>query len=198
MKMDKIDRLTKILLVMLVLGVWGLLLQSAVGYWRVGAQTKPAKTNEIQPVLRTRGVVIVDEQNRERVILGSPVPDPPGEGKRISPGHGMIILDPEGNERFGLGLMDNGNMGMGFDAPRGKGNDRNRERIHIVADKDGGAMIRFLNRQTGVPGWLRLGEDDKLYLEFIDVQKDKNKVIRKRLGFNGEETVEETFSKYTK
>jgi len=197
--MDRIDRLTKILLVMLVLGVWGLLAQSAVGYWRVGAQSKPAltKTDEIQPVLRTRGVVIVDEQNRERVILGSPVPDPPGAGKRISPGHGMIILDPEGYERFGVGLMDNGNMGMGFDAPRGKG-DRNPERIHIVADKDGGAMIRFLNRQTGVPGWLRLGEDDKLYLEFIDVQKDKNKVVRKRLGMTGEETIEETFDKYKK
>jgi hypothetical protein len=39
----------------------------------------------------------------------------------------MIILDPEGFERFGVGLMDNGQMGMGFDAPRGKGDDRNRE-----------------------------------------------------------------------
>ena len=194
--MDKIDRLTKILLVMLVLGVWGLLLQSAVGYWRVGAQTKPApaKTDEIMPVLKTRGVIIVDEQNRQRVILGAPVPDPPGAGgKRISPASGMIILDPEGYERFGVGLMDNGQMGMGFDAPRGKGDDRNPERIHIVADKDGGAMIRFLNRQTGAPGWLRLGEDDKLYLEFIDVQKDKNKVIRKKISFNGEETVEQPF-----
>jgi hypothetical protein len=38
--MDKIDRLTKILLVALVLGVWGLLIQSAVGYRRVEAQSK--------------------------------------------------------------------------------------------------------------------------------------------------------------
>jgi hypothetical protein len=195
--MEKIDRLTKILLVLLVLGVWGLLLQSAAGYWRVGAQSDKtlSKTDEILPVLKTRGVVIVDEQNRQRVILGSPVPDPPGAGKRISPGSGMIILDPEGYERFGVGLMDNGNMGMGFDAPRGKGDDRNPERIHIVADKDGGAMIRFLNRQTGVPGWLRLGDDDRLYLEFLDFQKEKNKVIRKRLSFSGEETVEEPFRK---
>jgi hypothetical protein len=196
--MDKIDRLTKILLVLLVLGVWGLLLQSAVGYWRVGAQSKATlnKTEEIMPVLRTRGVVIVDEQNRERVILGAPVPDPPKEGKRINPASGMIILDPQGYERFGVGLMDNGQMGMGFDAPPGTGDDRNRERLHFIADKDGGAMIRFLNRKTSVPGWLRLGEDDKLYLEFIDVQKDKNKVIRKRQGFAGMETIEESFDKY--
>lgn len=32
-----------------------------------------------------------------------------------------------------------------------------------------------------------------VYLEFIDVQKDKNKVIRKRLGFNGEETLKQLF-----
>jgi hypothetical protein len=197
--MKKIDRLTKILLVMLVVGVWGLLAQSAVGYWRVEAQSQKTagKTDEVLPVLKTRGVVIVDEQNRQRVILGAPVPDSPAEGKkRINPASGMIILDPEGYERFGVGLMDNGQMGMGFDAPPGKGDDRNRERLHFVADKDGGAMIRFLNRKTSVPGWLRLGEDDKLYMEFIDVQKDKNKVIRKRVGFSGEETVEEPFDKY--
>jgi hypothetical protein len=197
--MKKIDRLTKILLVMLVVGVWGLLAQSAIGYWRVEAQSQktPGKTDEIMPILKTRGVIIVDDQNRQRVILGAPVPDSPAEGKkRINPASGMIILDPEGYERFGVGLMDNGQMGMGFDAPPGKGDDRNRERLHFVADKDGGAMIRFLNRKTSVPGWLRLGEDDKLYMEFIDVQKDKNKVVRKRVGFAGEETIEESFDKY--
>jgi hypothetical protein len=199
-KMDKIDRLTKVLLVLLVLGVWGLMLQSAIGYRRVEAQSKmtPGKTDEILPVLKTRGVIIVDEQNRQRVIMGAPVPDPPKEGKRINPAHGMIILDPEGYERFGVGLMDNGQMGMGFDAPPGTGDDRNRERLHFIADKDGGAMIRFLNRKTSVPGWLRLGDDDKLYLEFIDVQKDKNKVIRKSQSITGLETIEEPFDKYKK
>lgn len=201
--MDKIDRLTKILLVMLVLGVWGLLLQSAVGYWRVGAQsskTAQTKTDEIMPVVRTRGVVIVDEQNRERVILGAPVPDSPREArdgkKRINPAHGMIIVDQNGYERWGVGLMDNGQMAMGFDAPPGTGDERNRERLHFIADKDGGAMIRFLNRKTSVPGWLRLGEDDQLYLEFIEVQKDKNKVVRKRQSFAGADTIEEPFDKY--
>jgi hypothetical protein len=199
--MNKIDRLTKILLVMLIVGVWGLLLQSAIGYWSVEAQSKDtlSKTDEVLPVLKTRGVIIVDEQNRQRVILGAPVPDPPAEGrKRVNPASGMIILDPQGYERFGVGLMDNGQMGMGFDAPPGTGDDRNRERLHFVADKDGGAMIRFLNRKTSVPGWLRLGEDDKLYLEFIDVQKDQNKVIRKRQGFAGSETIEESLDKYKK
>jgi hypothetical protein len=202
--MEKIDRLTKILLVMLVLGVWGLLAQSAIGYWRVGAQSKTAltKTDEILPIVKTRGVVIVDEQNRQRVILGAPVPDSPREAsegkKRVNPAHGMIIIDQNGYERFGVGLMDNGQMAMGFDAPPGTGDERNRERLHLIADKDGGAMIRFLNRKTSVPGWIRLAEDDKLYMEFIDVQRDKNKVVRKRVGMAGEETIEEPFDKYKK
>lgn len=193
--MYKADRATKTLLVLLVIGVWGVLLKSVIRVPHAEAQSKPAtnQSSQVSQVIKTRGLIIVDEQGRERVILGAPVPDPPHQGKRISPGHGMIILDPQGYERFGVGLMDNGQMGMGFDAPRGTGDDRNTERLHFVADAKGGAMIRFLNRKTSVPGWLRLGEDDKLYLEFIDVQKEKNKVVRRRIGMAGEETVEEPF-----
>lgn len=196
--MNKTDRLTKFLLIVLVIGVWGLLLQPFIQVSPVEAQSKNAanQSGEVSPVIKTRGVIIVDDKGRERVILGAPVPDSPAEGKpRINPAHGMIILDPQGYERFGVGLMDNGQMGMGFDAPPGKGDDRNRERLHFVADPEGGAMIRFLNRKTSVPGWIRLGDDDKLYLEFIDVQKDKNKVIRRKIGMNGEQTVEEPFKK---
>ena len=194
--MYKFDQATRILLGTLVIGVWGLLIQTIIPFSPAEAQSKTAavQSSQISPVIKTRGLIIVDEKGRERVIIGAPVPDPPIEGrKRVNPAHGMIILDQQGYERFGVGLMDNGQMAMGFDAPPGKGDDRNRERLHFVADPEGGAMIRFLNKKTSVPGWLRLGEDDNLYLEFIDVQKDKNKVIKKRIGMNGERTVEEPF-----
>lgn len=194
--MRNIDRVTKILLVLLIAGVWGVLFQTMFQSSSVEAQSKPEalQANQVSPVIKTRGVIIVDEQGRERVILGAPVPDSPAEGrKRINPAHGMIIIDQNGYERFGVGLMDNGQMAMGFDAPPGKGDDRNRERLHFVADPEGGAMIRFLNRKTSVPGWLRLGEDDNLYMEFIDVQRDKNKVFKRRIGMNGEEKTEEPF-----
>jgi hypothetical protein len=194
--MFKPDRTTKCLLGMLVLGVWGLIFQSTFPLTPVGASGDGADaTKQVSQMIRTRGLIIVDEQGRERVIMGAPVPDPPHMGKRVSPGHGMIILDEKGYERFGLGLMDNGNMGMGFDAPFDPADPRNPERLHFMADAKGGAMIRFLNRQTGVPGWIRLGDDDKLYMEFIDVQKDKNKVIKRRIGFDGEKTTEEPFKK---
>jgi hypothetical protein len=187
--MNKLDRVTKILLSLLVVGVWAVVFQFAFGPSAV--QADAAQTTQ---VIRARGLVIVDEKGRERIIMGSPVPDPPHVGKRISPGHGMIILDPEGYERFGVGLMDNGQMGMGFDAPPDPANPKkNTERLHFIADAKGGAMIRFLNRQTGVPGWIRLGDDDKLYFDFIDVQPEKNKVIKRQLSIDGEKMVEHPF-----
>lgn len=189
--MKNFDRITKVLFAGLCVGVWFLVAQS----W-YGVTPAEAADEKVSPVIKTRGLIIVDEQGRERIIMGSPVPDPPHLGKRISPGHGMIILDEKGYERFGLGLMDNGNMGMGFDAPHDPANPKkNSERIHLIADGQGGAMIRFLNRQTGVPGWIKLGDDDKLYFEFIDVQPDKNKVTRRQLSIDGEKMVEHPFKK---
>jgi hypothetical protein len=187
--MPKFDRITKLLLFSLVLGVWGIVLQSVFQVPSAEASSQA----DTQQVIRTRGLVIVDDKGRDRIIMGSPVPDPPKAGKRVSTAHGMIILDDRGYERFGLGLMDNGTMGMGFDAPFDPANPKNPERIHLSADGKGGAMIRFLNRQTGVPGWLRLGDDDKLYLEFIDVQPDKNKVTKKQISIDGEKTMEQPF-----
>ncbi len=194
--MYKFDRITRILLGTLVIGVWALLFQTVIPFSPAQAQSKTAanQSSQVAPVIKTRSLIIVDDKGRERVILGAPMPDPPLEGRpRINPAHGMMILDPQGYERFGVGLLDNRQMSMRFDAPPGKGSDRNRERLHFIADPEGGAMIRFLNRKTSVPGWIRLGDDDNLYLEFIDVQKDKNKVIKRRIGMKGEETVEELF-----
>jgi hypothetical protein len=103
----------------------------------MSAITVPSVTAQAQPqVLRARGLIIVDEQGRERIVIGSPVPDPK-EGKRLNPSTGMVINDINGYERFGLGLTQDNRMGMGFDAPPGKGDDRNRERINIVADENG-------------------------------------------------------------
>ncbi|MFN6963280.1 MAG: hypothetical protein ACK4S4_05875 [Pyrinomonadaceae bacterium] len=197
--MYKFDRITKTLLILLVVGVWGLLLQSAVGIFpsaEAQSKTIDEKAAAVSPVIRTRGLIIVDEQGRERVIMGAPVPDPPHRGKRVSAAAGMIILDPQGYERFGVGIMDNGQMGMGFDAPPVAGDpERSTERIHIVADPKGGAYLRFTNRQTGVAGLLRLGEDDKLYLDLLDVQKDNNKIIRRKISVDGDARSEAPFKK---
>jgi hypothetical protein len=100
----------------------------------------------------------------------------------------MIVLDENGVERFGLGLQATGNMVMGFDAPRGTGDERNRERITLVADSKGSAWVRFLNRQTRVPGRLMLDDNDQFYLELLDYQNGT--LTSKRIGFSGEVTTQ--------
>ena len=188
--MFKSDRVTKVLLALLVIGVWGLLLRSVLQLPNTQAQSKSEtpQSGNMPQVLKARGLIIVDERGRERIFIGAPVPDPK-EGARRTPATGMTINDPAGFERFGLGLFDDNRLIMGFDAPRGTGDERNRERITISADAKGGGYIRFLNRKTSVPGLLQLGEDDRLYLDFVDVQPTK--VIRRRLGFTGEQKIEE-------
>lgn len=92
----------------------------------------------------------------------------------------------DGYERFGLGLFPSGQMGMGFDAPPGKGDDRNRERINIIADPEGGANIRFLNRKTRPAGYLSLDRDDMFYVDFLDFPEGK--MIQRRIGLRMDST----------
>jgi hypothetical protein len=106
----------------------------------------PRSQAQVTDTLRVRQLIVEDTDGRARVVLG--YLDAPGNTRRI----GMRINDPKGAERFGLSFREDGTMGMGFDAPPGTGDDRNRERINIVADEKGGAHIRFLDRVAHVPG----------------------------------------------
>ena len=139
-------------------------------------------------VIRARGIVIVDEKGRDRICLGSPVPDPKGYDKRINASTGLTINDTNGYERFGMGLDATGNMIMGFDAPHDKGTPGNPERINIVADANGGAFMRFLNSKTHVVSFLRLDENDDFCMEFVD--RKTGKIMRRQLRYSGENIVE--------
>ena len=133
--------------------------------------------------LRARSLIIEDPAGRPRILMGAPVPDRNAAG---NPRAGLIINDAAGVERFGLGLQDSGRLVIGLDAPPGKGDDRNRERITLVADENGGSYIRFLDRTTSVPARLYLDEQNRVWLEFIGAQA--NEIIRRRIGLSGDET----------
>jgi hypothetical protein len=149
--------------------------------WRTVAAQEPSS------IIRARGIVIVDDQGHERIVIGAPVPSPK-EGTRRSASTGIIINDQLGYERFGLGLTDDGQMGMGFDAPRGTGDDRNRERINVVADAKGGSEIRFLNRKTFVAGRLSLNSSDQFYVEFLSFPEGK--ILSRQMMLTGDQTGE--------
>lgn len=155
-----------------------LLAMVSLGGWIAGPRT--------QEVIRARTVIIEDDRGRDRVVLGAPVPSALGT-TRISPSTGMVINDTAGHERFGLGLMENGRMGMGFDAAPGDGDPRNPERLNLGVDPDGNGYIRYLDKRTGLAGYLGLREDDRVWLEFVQVSADS--VIRRRLGLTGDDVL---------
>src|SRR6266699_5695064 len=78
---------------------------------------------------------------------------------------------------------------MGFDAPPHTGDDRNRERITLVADERGGAYVRMLDRRTRAQAFLRLGDDDAAYLEFL--RWTDGVIQTRRLGFGPDSRSEE-------
>ena len=71
------------------------------------------------------GVLLLDERGVDRVILGSPTTHPQIRGKlakRIGPAYGINFNDTEGNERGGLGVLDNdGRAVLGLDTDSGEG-----------------------------------------------------------------------------
>ena len=139
------------------------------------------------PEIRTRSLIIEDASGTPRVLLGSPIPDRSAQG---NPRTGIVINDARGVERFAVGLFKDERIVMGFDAPVGKGDDRNRERITIVADENGGGYIRFLDRRTRVPARMYLADDDRVWLEFIG--SDAKEIVRRRIGLSGDEELKGT------
>ena len=131
--------------------------------------------------MRLRQLVVEDADGRSRMVLG--YLDAPGNVRRF----GIRLDDPKGAERFGVALMENGSMVMGFDAPPGTGDDRNRERINVVADEKGGAHIRFLDRRTSVVSRMYLDEQNRAWLSFSDFTSQPASI--RRYGLTGEEVL---------
>ena len=131
-------------------------------------------------VLRVKQVVVEDAEGRGRIVLGYL---DAGSTRRF----GLRINDPAGDERLGLSYMENGNFVLGLDAPRGTGEDRNRERITLVTEAKGGAYLRFLDRRTSLAARMYLDPRNRVWMEFSDYAV-KPSLVR-RYGLSGEEEV---------
>ena len=140
----------------------------------------PRSSAQQPDALRVRQLIVEDAEGRARVVLG---PLDSGKNRRI----GMRINDTNGVERFGVAFMDDGKMVVGLDAPPGTGDDRNRERLNLVADEKGGAYIRFLDRRTSVASRLYLDEQNRAWLSFSDFTQKPAHI--RRFGLAGEEVV---------
>ncbi|HEX6039210.1 hypothetical protein [Longimicrobium sp.] len=137
-----------------------LLAAVVLGAARPAARPEPSGAMPADSVLRVRGLVVVDAQGVERVIIGAPVPDPRIYGRRstrLGTASGIVLLDADGNERSGYLTSDEvGEVFLTLDAAA-------RQQALFLANATGGAQISVWDAagshaQMGAVGrpWLTL------------------------------------------
>jgi hypothetical protein len=136
---------------------------------------------EIQPEVRTRRLVVVDDKDVARVVVGQDAPD----GQRRSRATGITIHDKTGAERGGLSTMDDGSVVMALDAPVGVGAPM-RDRIGMVVWPDGSSYFLLIDNETKGVVKLTSQADGKGGLELFKWDDEKGEVHTKRVGFDGE------------
>jgi hypothetical protein len=60
------------------------------------------KNSQTDGVLRVKGVIIEDDEGRERILMGTPIPNVPGRVRKDST-DGILILNDEGVDRISIG-----------------------------------------------------------------------------------------------
>jgi hypothetical protein len=146
--------------------IFGVLITSA---W-----TTNKYSGEVIDNLRVRQITVLDEQGRERMSIGSPVPGPMTKGKRSprsSPSTGIIINDAAGDERSGWGVLDNGRSNLCFDGTSG---------AEVVCLTQGGEDHGGLTIKDKNSNWLmflgRLGYEERGVKLFLNDFKGRPRI----------------------
>jgi len=133
-----------------VLRVRGLIVEDAQGRPRILLGAPVPKVIGRKRQDDDTGIILVGENGADRVAIGIPTPAPQSGGKvgqRISPGAGLVVDDPDGNERGGIGVLDNGRGGVCLDYPE----PSSRDAICLGVLPDGLAGL-IINAPTGDNG----------------------------------------------
>lgn len=114
------------------------LVLSSVGVVLSGAWPEAqAQRRTADEILTVRGLVVVDAAGVERVRIGSPLPDPIVQGKRVprqGQVSGILIFDSDGDERGGYVTNSRGDAFLALDAKSG-------QQTIFLANRDGGANM---------------------------------------------------------
>jgi len=161
----KLERRLKLINLFWIL-IFGVLFTSA---WSMNKYS-----GEVIDNLRVRLITVLDEKGTERMYIGSPVPGPMTNGKRVprvSSATGIIINDLAGNERSGWAFLDNGRQNFCFD---GEGE------AEIVCLSQGGVEDGGLAIKDKNSNWLmllgRLGYSEKGVKLFMNDFKGRPRV----------------------
>lgn len=130
-RIERIERRLKLTIVAFLAALLVLFLTA----WR--SQT------DLQENLRVRQITVIDENGRERIQIGAPLPDPIIQGKRLkrsSPISGILLFDTKGNERSGYATSDvYGEVFLALDSEKGQ------ESLFLVNPGGGGHLSVYDN-----------------------------------------------------
>lgn len=104
------------------------------------------------------GMLILDEEGYERIVLGDPLPNPAVGGRiyqRKKGRHwGMTINDVDGTERSGYGVWENGQVSLGLDW-------KGSEAVVFFAIPDGTAGLHVASRDGTARSTLTADTDER-------------------------------------
>ncbi|UCE74096.1 MAG: hypothetical protein JSV56_13930 [Methanomassiliicoccales archaeon] len=107
-----------------------------------------------QDIIRIKGIIVVDENNRERLLIGAPVPDTEGR-IRDDLCNGLIILDEKGLDMLALGSptpnpQTEGKVGKRISPATGiQINDANGNERAGYGVMENGRVVLGLDHETG-------------------------------------------------
>jgi hypothetical protein len=121
----------------------------------VAAQSATPLTPDKDGVLHVRGLVVEDQGGHERLRLGAPLPDPMIHGvrhKRQGPVSGLLIADPDGNERGGYVTTDtSGEALISLDS-------EDEQEVMLLTNPKGGANFYLRDKSNMVQMTVFAGE----------------------------------------
>ena len=145
------------------------LLTLSMGWWLCTAYGT-LQGSATQEELVVKRLVVVDDEDRARIVIGQ---DPEGTQRR-SRHVGITLHDPDGAERMGLGLMDDGSVGIGLDAPSGVGAPmRDRLGLRVSAEETTVLVCgpKILNR---VAAWKFLQLHVPAHRVYVSLERNMN------------------------
>jgi hypothetical protein len=111
-----------------------------------GFRSHPVLAQASAQVVKTRGLIIEDDQGRARILMGAPFPDVPGRMRQDPRTSSILFLDQEGHDRLTLGEelepQIDGKVPVG---------------IHRIASGFGVVIHDGQGNERGAYGWLSNG-----------------------------------------
>ena len=152
---------------------------------------KASAVNIIDEV-RTRKLVVVDDQDRVRITIDQDAPDIDRDWRSA----GLTIYDDKGHERGGIATMDDGSAVIALDSPWGVGSPM-RDRAGMKVDSDGSAMMGLISNLGSYAAVLH-SDGGSGRLELYQAKEDGNALGVKTISVSGESRTEMPLSEEQK